>query len=514
MRFCCTYAAKKHYDNCCCICFLMLNAATTTAITKNKNVYILFFSTAKLISIKKRKLNLKKHYFWHCFICLSKTALSNHRCKLKTNTLKTFLFNNYLKTWIFVFCVILFTMLILTPISQNQVSAVSLEPSKKNISKTTTIIASTVEKKIIKINRKKILTSNFQIKNYLIANIQLFPDKNKFLKEKNLHIHHVVRRSNSGKKKINNKINSAFINNNYDSYKNNLKRNNFQFQISTNVTNQHQNFNKYLHRLPYNVILILPSRESNNDKFGLTSEKARPVIDISIEDIILTGKMPNGWINITYHDSRYWEDTLLAERHSTFGVVQAYCENRLDTILGFADAYSLATVSKISAGFGDGVPVITTTGLNPQIGSKKSYPYVTRMTGSYIQMAESLYHFIAYHSKKIHNNINHQILKLDQENNIQTNLNYKNLVFLYHDKRRAINRPTIQGSKGENADDFISSHCYFSLLAIKSYFKETSEHFKESWKSQTPHVAFDEELPRTRVEVIEWVKMASNDANG
>lgn len=74
--------------------------------------------------------------------------------------------------------------------------------------------------------------------------------------------------------------------------------------------------------MPFNVILILPERESNNDKFGLTVSKVRPVIDIAIDDVIKHGTMPPGWINITYHDSRYWEDTLLAERVSATGVVQ------------------------------------------------------------------------------------------------------------------------------------------------------------------------------------------------
>lgn len=70
------------------------------------------------------------------------------------------------------------------------------------------------------------------------------------------------------------------------------------------------------------MILILPEKESDNDKFGLTVPKVRPVIDIAIEDVIRHGTMPQNWINITYHDSRYWEDTLLAERISATGVVQ------------------------------------------------------------------------------------------------------------------------------------------------------------------------------------------------
>lgn len=67
---------------------------------------------------------------------------------------------------------------------------------------------------------------------------------------------------------------------------------------------------------------------------------------------------------------------------------------------------------------------------------------------------------------------------------------------------------------GENADDTVSSHCYFSLHSIKNYFREKSEHFKESWKVQTPYWPFDEEENRKENDTKEWVKMASNAANG
>jgi hypothetical protein len=253
-----------------------------------------------------------------------------------------------------------------------------------------------------------------------------------------------------------------------------------------------------MHRLPYNVILVLPSRESRNDEFGLTLGKAQPVIDIAYEDTVRLGRLPPGWMNITYHDSRYWEDKVLAERYAATGVVQAYCERRLDAIFGFADAYSLATVSKISASFDEGIPVLTTTGLNSLIGSKKSYPFVTRMSGSNLAIAKAAYKFIANEAD-------------DRDNNSLT-LNYKNLVFMYHDKRRAMNRAP--GAMGENTDESPSSHCYFSLHAIKNYFRDQSEHFKDSWLTATPHVAFDEELNRTQEEVQEWIKMASLHANG
>jgi hypothetical protein len=53
-----------------------------------------------------------------------------------------------------------------------------------------------------------------------------------------------------------------------------------------------------------------------------------------------------------------------------------------------------------------------------------------------------------------------------------------------------------------------------SSLAIKHYFAENSEYFKESWQIQTPAVAFDEELNRTKEDVSGWLKVVSQYANG
>ena len=95
---------------------------------------------------------------------------------------------------------------------------------------------------------------------------------------------------------------------------------------------------------------------------------------------------------------------------------------------------------------------------------------------------------------------------------------------MYHDKRRALNKPPPSsnrakigeagGPSSSSPDESPSSSCYFSLHAIKSYFQENNDFFMEAWKSQTPHVAFDEELQRSKEEVSEWVKLASMQANG
>jgi hypothetical protein len=118
------------------------------------------------------------------------------------------------------------------------------------------------------------------------------------------------------------------------------------------------------------------------------------------------------------------------------------------------------------------------------------------MQGSYFQMASAIYQMVAY-----------------QDDGHLRSLNYQNLVFLFHDKRRAINKE--QTLKGNNDDlEIISSHCFFSLYAIKNYFTEHSNYFKTAWSSQTAHLAFDEELIHTREDIKSWVIRASYDANG
>ncbi|VDM52928.1 unnamed protein product [Angiostrongylus costaricensis] len=257
------------------------------------------------------------------------------------------------------------------------------------------------------------------------------------------------------------------------------------------------------HTLPYNILVVLPAKESNNDKFGLTIERARPVIDIAVEDVVKSGGMPPGWVNLTFWDDRYWEDTNLAERYATVGMVKAYCEHRLDAILGFADSYGLATVTKVSAGLNGGVPVLTTAGMPSVLNMKKSYPFLTRMQGSYRQLAVSMYQLIAYQDPT----------ETSTPRNISSiSLNYLKMMFFYHDKKRAVNKPLKDGDSQDS--DVSSSHCYFSLYAIKNYFTENSKVFKREWQLNTPSFPFDEELPRTRDTTKQWLSEVSMETNG
>ncbi|CAD6186273.1 unnamed protein product [Caenorhabditis auriculariae] len=252
-------------------------------------------------------------------------------------------------------------------------------------------------------------------------------------------------------------------------------------------------------QFPFNVIVVLPERESKNDNFGLTLQKAKPVIDIAVQDIVESGRMPPGWVNLTYWDSRFYDDMVLAERFSTVGVIQAYCEHRLDAILGFADNYGLATVTKVTAGLNGGVPILTTAGMPSLLNSKKEYPFLTRMRGSYRLLADSMYQLIAYHDDEtqlLHNT---------------TTLNYLNVMFFYHDKRRAVNRKT---NTDEAETGATSSHCYFSLYAIKRYFTEKSKTFKREWALNTPQFPFDEDLVTSRDTIKQWLREVSYQSNG
>ncbi|KAI6203554.1 Guanylate cyclase [Aphelenchoides besseyi] len=247
---------------------------------------------------------------------------------------------------------------------------------------------------------------------------------------------------------------------------------------------------------PFDVLIVLPAYESHNDKFGLTIAKAEPVVEIAVEDVVRLGILPDGWVRLRYEDSRFWEDATLAERHAVNAVVHAHCENRLDAVVGFADDYSCATTAKITAGFNKGIPVITTTGLNSQLGYKRSFPYLIRMQGTYRQIAQSMFRLLAY----------------NEEETNSTSLNYRNFVFFYHDKRRAVNRP--EGVvNGEDHSELTSSQCYFSLYATKNYFVEKSAYFKLAWISQASHLAFDEELNHTRADIHKWLKKAAESAN-
>ena len=56
---------------------------------------------------------------------------------------------------------------------------------------------------------------------------------------------------------------------------------------------------------PFDALVILPAKFSNNDKFGLTIPLARPVMEIAVDDVVRLGIQPPGYLRLHFADSRY-----------------------------------------------------------------------------------------------------------------------------------------------------------------------------------------------------------------
>uniref|UniRef100_A0A0N5ATB9 Guanylate cyclase n=1 Tax=Syphacia muris TaxID=451379 RepID=A0A0N5ATB9_9BILA len=327
------------------------------------------------------------------------------------------------------------------------------------------------------------------------------------------------------------------------------------------VSNHYKNDNGILIinniTMPINVLVMLPYKESAYDTFGLVMSAARPAIDKGIERAVNHSLIRKDQLNFTYIDSRLWEDQVLTERHTAVAMIEAYRRNELDLMLGLADSYSIATLSKIGAGLGKGVPLITTAGFPAALSSRKSFTYLTRMRGSYDLMAESVYCFLGYDDQVTKNESKRQLNtcgndvtgksgrngplsstsnnKNTGENNwnrsntvnnganVKSNskdcfggqeikrishiMEYKNMTFVYHDKKRAM------GGKQYTNMEGLSSHCYFSVYAIKHYFTMNSNFYREVWRGVTPSVAFDEDQDNTTQKLVEVLKRASYTSN-
>ncbi|CAJ0561079.1 unnamed protein product, partial [Mesorhabditis spiculigera] len=249
---------------------------------------------------------------------------------------------------------------------------------------------------------------------------------------------------------------------------------------------------------PINILVILPMFKSKNNEMGLTIGNCKPVIDIAVQDVVRMGLLPQGWANLTYWDDQLWADdtSVQAEKVSALGMIRAYTENRLDAILGFADDYALANIAKISPILSEGIPVITTIGMPTLLALKKNYNYLTRMSGSYLLLGSSMYHFFGKRAR-------------DEPKRPDTlEMSFRKMLFFYHDKKRGVNVPPKEGGLVE--DEVPSSQCYFGMASIRKMFMFNSPDYAEDWKIYTPNFPFDEDiLENPREQLKEWLKKES-----
>ncbi|EYC43642.1 hypothetical protein Y032_0486g2334 [Ancylostoma ceylanicum] len=151
---------------------------------------------------------------------------------------------------------------------------------------------------------------------------------------------------------------------------------------------------------PVHIIVPLPLQDDTEElknPFGLTILKVRPVIDLALDDAYRKFQyVPPDSMAVTYRDSR------LSDAHGPNVAIQQLVKNRLDCIIGYAFVYALAPVARMCPYWQDddsnGIPVITPIGLTMNLDNKMEYQTLTRISGPYKVVAQSVVALFKYHN--------------------------------------------------------------------------------------------------------------------
>ncbi|XP_003372818.1 conserved hypothetical protein [Trichinella spiralis] len=183
------------------------------------------------------------------------------------------------------------------------------------------------------------------------------------------------------------------------------------------------------HRIQMMVAMPYELGPPWQNPFLLTRSVAEPVIQLAIDDVSRKGFLNNIAIDLHFRNTNC-SDTL-----GPYYAVEAYCAKQLDVVLGFASAYALAPVARLSGFWSQGVPVITTIAQVDSLDDRSVYKLLTRMNGSYRELGSTIIH----------------LLQL---------LNYETVAFLFHSNLR---RPA-----------FGKSECFFQMVAINNQLLKAS----------------------------------------
>ncbi|VDP05826.1 unnamed protein product [Soboliphyme baturini] len=197
---------------------------------------------------------------------------------------------------------------------------------------------------------------------------------------------------------------------------------------------------------PLQMMVAMPFKLNPiwENPFQLDRALVEPVITLAIQDVKKRGLLNNTSIEL------HFKNTNCSDTLGPYYAVEAYCAKQLDVILGFANAYALAPVARLSGYWNQGVPLLT------------------RMNGSYRYLGSTVIQLLAL-------------------------FNYKRVGFLYHNNQR---RPT-----------FGKSECYFQIYAIYNQLIKTA-----GWHT-LPSVDFDQFF-MTLSNYEELLKKVSMTANG
>uniref|UniRef100_A0A0N5BWF7 ANF_receptor domain-containing protein n=1 Tax=Strongyloides papillosus TaxID=174720 RepID=A0A0N5BWF7_STREA len=135
---------------------------------------------------------------------------------------------------------------------------------------------------------------------------------------------------------------------------------------------------------PFYILIPLPEKANEapeckyRNPFNLDLLSVRPVIEEAIEDI-QSKIFGSRKIRLV----PFFNDTKCSDAIGPNFAVELYKQEKLDCIIGYAFVYSLATISRLSTQWKNGIPIISPIGLTSNLDNKTEYKYLTRITGSY-----------------------------------------------------------------------------------------------------------------------------------
>lgn len=163
---------------------------------------------------------------------------------------------------------------------------------------------------------------------------------------------------------------------------------------------------------PLHVLVAMPYHlgSVHDNPFQLTIDSVKPVLELAKDEIFEKQQiLPNNSLHLHFADSN---------ASDTFGpwrAVEALAKNELDVVLGYANTYAMVPVARMSWLFKNslGVPVITSIGQVDQLDNRVEYKLLTRMSGSYRELAKSVKTYFNktgwnLHAYIIHNHIKHK----------------------------------------------------------------------------------------------------------
>uniref|UniRef100_A0A914N9S0 Receptor ligand binding region domain-containing protein n=1 Tax=Meloidogyne incognita TaxID=6306 RepID=A0A914N9S0_MELIC len=212
-------------------------------------------------------------------------------------------------------------------------------------------ISTNLNKKIIKLRKRRKIIKNLKLKEFF--NSEEKGEEENIKKENSFNVLHTRHRKHQ---------NSNITTINYENKQTKYKIN---------------------EEYPIHILFPLPTNDGrrNENPFGITILKAKPVVDEAVEEVYRRQLVPQNSLRIHFEDSK------LSDAHGPNVAINQLVNNTLDCIIGYAFVYALAPVARMSPYWRDndsyGIPVITSVGLTSNLDNRREYQLMTRISSPY-----------------------------------------------------------------------------------------------------------------------------------